>query len=245
MRACCLLVIGSLLFMFCHTPRYMYSPAAQNIPVLITKGDSKLSAAVSTNLSKGYTANNRFNETKNRGFDLQGAYAITNHFAIAANYYNRNESNNGSKTSGRLDSVNIRYKRQLTEVAVGYFTPLDERKLSMFQLFGGIGKGQFSFIDVGKDRSNIDYIRNHQAQVTKFYFQPAFMIQSKGNFAASFSSRFSFLKFNNIKTDYTPTELSNYQLDSLMDGTRNFWEPAFTNSFGFKKLPGILLEYQF
>jgi len=222
----------------------MYSPAAQNIPVLVTRGDSKLSAAFSTNLSKGYTANNRLNETKNRGFDLQGAYAVTNHFAIAANYYHRNESNNGSKTVGRLDSANIRYKRQLTELAVGYFTPLEKSKLFMFQLFGGIGRGQFSFTDVGKDRSNIDYSRKHQAQVTKFYFQPALMLQSKGNFAVSFSSRFSFLKFSNIKTDYTATELSNYQLDSLTYGTRNFWEPAFTNSFGFKKLPGILFEYQ-
>ena len=245
MPLCFLLVISSLLFISCYTPRYMYSPAAQNIPLLVNKGDSKLSGAIATNFSKEYTANNRLNETKNRGFDLQGAYAITNHFAIAANYYRRNESNNGSKSSFRLDSANLRYKRQLTELAVGYFTPLAESKLFMFQLFGGIGKGQFSFTDVGKDRSNFDYSRNHQAQVTKFYFQPALMLQSKGNFAASFSSRFSFLKFGNIKTNYTPTELSNYQLDSLTDGTRNFWEPAFTNSFGFKKLPGILFEYQF
>ena len=245
MRTCCLLVISSLLFISCYTPRYMYSPAAQNIPLLVKKGDSKLSAAIATNFSKKYTSNNTINETKNRGFDVQGAYAITNQFALAANYYNRNESNSGSKSVGRLDSANIRYKRQLTELAVGYFTPLEESRFAIFQLCAGIGKGRFSFTDRGKDRNNIDYSRNHQTQVTKFYFQPALMLQSKGNFAASFSSRFSFLKFGKVKTNYRPTELSNYQLDSLTDGTRNFWEPAFTNSFGFKKLPGILFEYQF
>jgi hypothetical protein len=70
------------------------------------------------------------------------------------------------------------------------------------------------------------------------------MLRSRGNFTASFSSRFSFIKFGNIKTDYTPSELHNYKLDSLTYGTRNFWEPAFTNTFGFKRLPGIRFEYQ-
>ncbi len=243
MRVCCLLVIGSL-FVSCYTPRYMYSPAAQNIPLLIEKGDSKLSSAISTNLSKKYTDNNLVNESKNRGFDLQGAYAVTNHFGIAANYYHRNESNNGSKAVGRLDSTQINYNRKLTELAVGYFTSLDQRKLVMFQIFGGIGKGRFSFTDIGKDRNGIDYDRNHRITVTKFYLQPAIMLQTQGNFAASFSNRFSFLKFGNIKTNYTATELYNYQLDSLTYGTHNFWEPAFTNSFGFKGLEGILFEYQ-
>jgi len=128
----------------------MYSPAAQNIPLLVNKGDSKLSGAIATNFSKEYTANNRLNETKNRGFDLQGAYAITNHFAIAANYYRRNESNNGSKSSFRLDSANLRYKRQLTELAVGYFTPLAESKLFMFQLFGALVKASLVLLMLEK-----------------------------------------------------------------------------------------------
>jgi len=36
----------------------MYSPAAQNIPLLVNKGDSKLSGAIATNFSKEYTVNN-------------------------------------------------------------------------------------------------------------------------------------------------------------------------------------------
>jgi hypothetical protein len=222
----------------------MYSPASQNVPVLVNKGDSKLSAAISTNLSKKHVTNNTLGESKNRGFDLQAAYALSNHFALAANYFNRNESNNGNKDVGRRDSSVINYERKLIELAAGYFTVLDADQLVMFQVFGGVGKGRFSFTDIGQDANSIHYNRYHVAGVKKYYFQPALILRSRGNFAASFSSRFSFIKFGNIKTDYTPIELSNYKLDSLTYGTRNFWEPAFTNTFGFKQLPGIQFEYQ-
>ena len=70
------------------------------------------------------------------------------------------------------------------------------------------------------------------------------MFRTRGNFSASVSSRFSFIWFRNIKTDYTPAELPTHKLDSLTYGARTFWEPAFINSIGFKKLPGIMIEYQ-
>jgi hypothetical protein len=77
------------------------------------------------------------------------------------------------------------------------------------------------------------------------YIQPAFMFRSKGNFAASVSTRFSFIKFGHITTDYTQDELLNYKLDGLTYGFRTFFEPAFTGTFGFKKLPGVQFEFQF
>lgn len=61
---------------------------------------------------------------------------------------------------------------------------------------------------------------------------------------AALSQRISMLCFTKIKTDYTNTELSNYFLDNLSHGAVLFWEPAFVNNFSFKKLPGIMLEYQ-
>ena len=88
MRISFVVAVFVLLCTSCYTPRYMYSPAAQNVPVLVTKGDSKLSAAISTNLSKKHVTNNTPGESKNRGFDLQAAYALTHHFAVAANYFN-------------------------------------------------------------------------------------------------------------------------------------------------------------
>ena len=71
------------------------------------------------------------------------------------------------------------------------------------------------------------------------------MLRTKTNITFSFSSKFNFIKFDSIETNYTPAELQYYKLVGLSDGTRIFWEPAFTNTFGFKKLPGVQLEYQF
>jgi hypothetical protein len=212
---------------------------------LVKKGDSKGAAYLSSNLSQKNNANNRTHESKSRGFDLQGAYAISNNFALQANYFKRTESNNGYIVNGDLDSSFIRYKRQLTEIGIGYFKSLNKNNRVIFQVFGGVGKGKFSFTDNGKTSNDIDYSRTHQADVTKLYIQPAFMFRSKGNFAASLSTRFSFIKFGNIKTDYTQDELFNYNLDDLTYSFRTFFEPAFTSTFGFNKLPGVQFEFQF
>jgi hypothetical protein len=244
MRIVFFLVIGALGFMSCYTPRYMYSPAAQNIPVLVKKGDSKVAAYISSNLSQKNNANNRTNESRSRGFDLQGAYAISNNFAIQANYFKRTESNNGYTVNGNLDSSFIRYKRQLTEIGVGYFKSLNKNNRVILQVFGGAGRGKFRFTDNGKTSDGINYNRTHLADITKLYIQPAFMFRSKGSFAASLSTRFSFVKFGNIKTNYTQGELSSYNLDDLTHGFRTFFEPAFSSTFGFNKLPGLQFEFQ-
>ena len=244
MRNLFFLLASPVLLISCYTPRYMYSPAAQNVPVLVKKGDSKLAAYFSSNFSQKSFVDNRVNESRNRGFDLQGAYAITDNFAIQANYFNRSESNNGNASVGRLDSSVIDYKRNLAEVGIGYFKSLNAKGLVFFQVFGGMGKGEFSFTDNGKDRNNINYTRSHKADVTKFYIQPAMLFRTRGSFAGSISTRLSVIRFGNIKTGYSPAELSNYKLDSLTYGARTFWEPAITNSFGFKRLPGIRIEYQ-
>ncbi|MEI9958043.1 MAG: hypothetical protein WDM90_17465 [Ferruginibacter sp.] len=48
----CLLCIACCLLLFsCYTPRYVYSPSAHNVPVLLKKGDSKIAANYSANLA--------------------------------------------------------------------------------------------------------------------------------------------------------------------------------------------------
>ncbi|MCW3089099.1 MAG: hypothetical protein JWP81_168 [Ferruginibacter sp.] len=240
------LAVISVLLLSCNTPRYMYSPSAQNVPVLVKNGDSKLAANYSSDLS-GYpfTSTSPAGETKkSNGFDLQGAVAITDHFAIQANYFNRTERNGGNDDN-YLDSTVINYKRKLTEFGIGYLKSMHRHDKVMFQVFGGAGKGNFRFTDRGKDQNNIYLLRSHEADVLKVYVQPAFLFRIRENFSMSVSTRFSFINFSNIKTDYTQTELESYQLNDLPLGYRVFFEPAFTNTFGFNKLPGVKFEYQF
>ncbi len=228
----------------CYTPRYVYSPSAHNVPVFLKKGDTKLAADLSTNFSKKNTAEGIVKDNKSGGIDLQGAYAITNKFAVQLNYSRRTEKNNGDFSVNNLDSSVINYKRSLTEIGVGYYSVLTNNQQAVFQVFAGIGFGKFGFTDIGRDQNNVFHNQFHQMNITKLYLQPSFTVRSKKNFVASLSSRFSVIYFHNIQTDYSATDLDNYKLDSLSYRPRLFWEPAVINTFGFKKLPGLQFEFQ-
>lgn len=244
------IALALLLFAFsfslfsCYTPRYVYSPPAHNVPVLTKKGDSKLAFNYSVNPVDNTVKDSVPVKAKASGYDVQAAYAITKHWALQFNYMHRTERNAGDFDAGVRDSVVISYKRRLTELGVGYFHLLNNQR-SLFQVFAGVGLGKFNFTDNGKDQGRVLRNRYHTMNVTKLFIQPAFTVRSKRNFAATFSSRHSFIFFRNIQTDYTAAEQDNYKLDSLSYSPRVFWEPAVVNAFGFKKLPGIQLEFQF
>jgi len=234
--ACILLIISS-----CYTPRYVYSPSAHNVPLLTNKGDSKLAFNYSSNLSFATHTNGTVNESY--GYDIHGAYAIGKHLAVQSGYYSRHEKNDGNFTTN-LDSSIIRYRRNLFEFGLGYFNKFDSASHFIFQVFAGAGMGQFSFTDNGKNQGGVMYSRFHKSAITKVYLQPAMVFRPNGQITLSVSSRFSFIDFYNISTDYSSSELRNYELDSLGHSPVVFWEPAFINSFGFKKVPGLRLEYQ-
>jgi len=218
----------------CSTPRYVYSPSAQNVPVLAKKGDSKIGAVYSTNLTGEQKLNGDVVDNRSRGVDVHGAIAITDHFAVQASYFYRWE-----KTSGGSDSTTLRYNRNLTEIGIGYYIPMTNKKNVIFQLFGGAGLGKFSFTDHTKTSFNF-----HEADITKIYLQPAFLFRSKGSFTSSVSLRSSIIQYRNIKTNYSASQLNDYHLDSLGNRARIFFEPAFTGSFGFKNFPGFRIEFQ-
>jgi hypothetical protein len=219
----------------CSSPRYVYSPSAHNVPALAKKGDSKLGAVYSTNLTAEEKDGGQLVDNRSRGVDVHGAVAITDHFAIQGSYFYRWE-----KTSGGPDSSTIRYNRNLAEFGLGYYIPINTRKSVIFQFFGGGGIGRFSFTDNRRSGSH----NFHQADITKIYLQPAFLFRSKGSFTNSLSLRSSIIQFRNIKTNYTPGELQDYDIDSLNNRAKLFIEPAYTASFGFKNIPGWRIEIQ-
>ncbi|MEO6540083.1 MAG: hypothetical protein ABIN74_03785 [Ferruginibacter sp.] len=230
------IVIISLIILLvsCNTPRHIYSPSAHNVPVLTKKGDSKLGAYYSTNAVGQETKDGVDIDNRSRGFDLQGAVAITNHFAIQGSHFYRWE-----KTEGGPDSITIRYKRNLTEIGLGYYMPINDKNNTFFQVFAGAGLGRFSFTDA--DRFDVNY---HQANITKIYLQPAVLFKSKGSFTTSVAVRFSGINYSKIKTNYTAAELNDYHLDDLTGRAKWFFEPATVSSFGFKNLPGLRFEVQ-
>ena len=223
----------------CYTPRYVYSPSAMNAPALEKKGDSKLSAAYSSNLSGHNIGSN-----KSRGYDLQGAYAISNHLAIQGDFYHRKEKNGGTFYGSGVDSSTIRYQRALTGVGVGYYTKIDKNKRTIFQIFAGMAFGKFSFTDDGSNSVNTLYHSYFETNARKIYIQPAFILPSKGTFIASFGARLSLLTFDHINTNYTAFDLDNYKLDQIGKGSYIFCEPTMLFTFGNPKVPGLQFEVQ-
>lgn len=229
-----LVIIVLFILASCNTPRYIYSPAAHNVPVLTQQGDSKIGAVYSTNAvgqekKDGVEINNR-----SRGFDLQGAVAITNNFAIQAAHAYRWE-----KTEGGPDSITIKYNRNLTEIGLGYYLPVNDQQHTFFQVFAGAGLGRFSFTDVDKTGAYI-----HQANITKIYLQPAVLFKSKGSFTTSVAVRLSGIGYSKVRTNYAASQLNDYHLEDLTGRMKWFFEPASVSSFGFKSLPGLRFEVQ-
>jgi hypothetical protein len=235
----CILALSS-----CYTPRYMYSPNGTNVPNLTAKGDSKLAVYYATG-NRGTGRGRRIlgdDQFRNRGLDVQAAYAVTNHWGLLFNHSLRNEINSG-EFGNRIDSAVIRYNRRLTELGIGYFGRFNKSK-SLFQVFAGYGFGNSNFTDLGRDNNNVNYSRFHRAGVNKIFLQPAIQADISPYFTTSFVNRFNFVFFSRINTDYTTREQESYLLENLEGRTSVFWEPSFINNFGFEDLPGLRFELQ-
>ena len=194
----------ALLFTACYTPRYVYSPTASNVPVLAKKGDNKLAVFYSATPF----SNSSSKKFYNYGYDIQGAYAVSRHWALIFNKYNRYEKNNGDFDFFLSDSAVVRYKRALTEFGGGYFTPVSLGSRLTFQLFGGMGFGKFTMKDEGKNSSGQFYSRYHETGVTKFFIQPALQVRYTKYFNTSFTSRFTVIWYRGIKTNYSAVSVA-------------------------------------
>ena len=232
----------------CYSPRYVYSPSTQNIPLLHKKNDLEFSAFYAGSI-------NAFKEkgNSNQGLDVQAAWALGYHFAAMFNESFRWETNGGNDSFFPNDSSLLSYKRNFAEFGIGYFTLMRDNQKMQFQLFGGMA---FGASDIADDyvSNNIHTSKYHNSAVTKIFIQPAIVYSPLKNFSGALSSRLTEIIFTHIHTNYTSTELDNYILDSLTVSPVFFWEPAVTYTFGFKKLPlklriqgsiSVLLNHRF
>ena len=224
-------VVISAMLCSCYSPRYVYSPSTQNIPLLNKKNDLEFSAfyAGSLNAFKG-------KGNYNRGFDIQSAWAVSNHFALMVNESARWEKNGANDTFFYSDSSSLSYKRNFTEFGFGYFSLMHHNAKMKIQLFGGAAFGGSKISD--------DYFSNgiqtdkyHNSKVIKIFVQPALIYSPTKNFSGALTSRFTEVIFAHINTNYTLSELDNYILDSLNTSPVYFWEPAVSYTFGFKRVP--------
>lgn len=232
-----LLLLICLTIISCRTPRFVYSPAPPNNPYFRERGESKLAAYYST----GADANELTNEYNN-GFDLQGAYAVSDHFALTADYFKRSEKD-GIYEDNRtyFDTSVVRYKRRLTSIGAGYYTPItNDRKITM-NVYGGLGFGKYSFSDDGFD-NGAGYHRDYSSDMTKWYIQPSINFFVGNYFRTGLISKVSWVRFNDIETSYTSAELSYLDLDRLPGRTLRFFEATWNVQVSFRNMNWFYLD---
>lgn len=229
----------TIFFISCNTPRYVYAPSPPNTPFFQEKGDSKISAAYSIGNDEG-------NGERNRGYDIQAAYAVSDHWAITFDHFYRREKDvyNFYEYSG-FDSSTVKYKRQITSIGAGYFHEMNRRGTVLFNLYAGVGFGKFNIDDHGIDDSLSAYSRFHNSRITKWYLQPAINFMPGTSFWCSVSTRFSFVKYSNITTSYSLEEQERYDLKNLNNRVLSFFEPSYNMLIGVPHCPWLKMNAGF
>ena len=235
-----LFIIILIVLSSCYSPRYVYSPVTQNIPMLNKKNDVQIAGYISGGTSG--TVSNSTKNAYNLGIDLHFAYSFSDHFAAMINQYNRWEKNSSNNDVFVGDSIIIKYKRSLTEIGGGYYSTFNNQN-TCFQFFTGVAVGKFSITE-GNAQNRSSAGRFHSSNITKFFIQPVIISGMAKNFTTAFSSRFSMIYYNNVSTDYSAAELNNYFLSDLSQSPVFFWEPSMSYVFGFKRIRGVKLEAQ-
>lgn len=231
------ILISSVTLISCRTPRFIYSPAPPNNPYFREKGESKIAAYYSTAASE-----NDLQGEYNDGVDLQAAYAISDHWAITADYFKRNEKDVFSNYDRNFfDSSVIRYDRHLKNFGAGYFMPITKDKQIMFSIFGGLGFGKFSFTDRGLD-NNISYSRYYNSDMSKWYIQPSVNFFPGKYFRTGLISKVSWVHFKNPTTSYTQPELEYHDLNLLPGKTLSFFEATWNMQVTFNKMNWLYLD---
>ena len=224
-------IAGCILFS-CTTYRYINSASPPNVPLFKEKGESKVTAYYSGEGGSDIT------QKYAHGFDVHGAYALSNHWAVTAGYFFRREKDYYTTRNSIFDSSDVRYKRNILDVGAGYFVFLDASKKISANIYAGIGEGNFSINDAGFNDS-LAYNRFHNSSITKWYIMPSLNFFSSQSFRFSFATKFSFVHYGKIQTSYTGYELSYFGLDKIANTTLYFFEPAFSFQFGSREVPWL------
>lgn len=231
--------IISLFAVSCRTPRYVYSPSLPNVPYFEEKGETKLSAYYA-GTGKGDQGTGLHS-----GYDVQGAYAISDNWALTAGLFKRKERDTYwlfvQDSYNIFDSSVVNYKRNLVELGGGYFTPVNRGETIFFNVYSGVGFGKFSIDDKGFN-AGAAYSRKHTNKILKWYIQPGVNFMTSEYFRFSLVSRISFVHYSRSATNYTTDELAYFRLNKINDGWLSFFEPTLNIQAGVPGCDWLRLE---
>lgn len=182
-----------------------YVPNTQNVPVIKEKGQTNVSIGLNSSESTD-------------GFELQGAYGLTDKIALQFNTDWVKSNEGDSNGSGSI-----------VEFGPGYYKKLSEHVV--FETYGLFGFGGLKY------EENSGNFQNINAKFFRVGLQPSISFSSK-YFIASLSTRLAHLKYNSVSGNY-------YDVDYLK-ANNSFWliEPALTLQAGSEDVK-LFVQLQF
>jgi hypothetical protein len=209
----------NILILFClcmaniSCVHYYYAPSSNNVPLFKEKNEVRIQAQYSSDVSEGGL----------RGFEVQTAYAVSNHAAVQLNVYSAKQKDDG------YGSGNGTY----VEAAGGYYKPLFNNHC-VFETYSGFGLGSVN--NIYRVNSYRGLNEEAKTSVFKFFIQPSFGY-SNHYFAAALSSKFSLVNFN-VKSSTVSKENhgSDYnEIEFIRNGKSYvYWEPGVMIRAGCK-----------
>lgn len=198
------LALMAAIMMSCN-PKY-YTANTQNVPLISHQGESNLTVSGNGNQ-----------------VEFQGAYGVSNGFAIQANggLFIPSDLDNGDGGSGKF-----------FELGAGYFTPVSEN--FVFEVYGLAGMGSVENHLPSTTSANPATQGDVSANIFRYGIQPNFGFKSK-YFSAAVSSRIVNLRYSNIEGDliYNGDDQAAYLRDNA---SSMLIEPALTLRGGLDKI---------
>lgn len=238
-----------IFFTSCSNPRYINSPAVHNVAFFKEQGDFKFSVAGAGNPAKIFSKidDNDTGETLDHslGFDGQAAVAVTNHFMITAGAMYRREQDKYDNDDLKISSRSkVNYHRRMFDIGAGFFTPIGQSEKVFFNGVLGVGFGSMSSDDNGLPYDAARY-RSYKADLIKYYLTPSFNFFFNDYLRMAIAPKFSLLKLNNIKTNYTTEEEISLGYEHARNHTFGLFEPSVLLQTGFRNNEWLKLDFGF
>ena len=225
-----------ILFSFCSCSvieRRIFSSTQINNPSLEKKKDHSVSITYS----------------KPSGFDFTGGYAITNRLAViggAYTYRNRDHEATVLLFSNNNSSASLLYRHKGYHGGLGIYLPLSKKPASFVSFFGGYTYGSFRmderyFENTANPNPSATPTRISffKSNIGRYFLQGSLNSYNK-NLDASFITRYNYINYTNVVTDYTIDDQRNIGLPPVGNPRHSqFLDFAFDTKIYFSEAPKI------
>ena len=224
----------------CGSPRYVYAPSLPT-PVLTEKGETRLAAFY------GGEGKDGFEGSYHRGYELQAAYAFSSHWSVSLVHNQRAErtlygSDSTEYNSELFHDSDIRYKRRMTQLALGYTQAFGAQKKNFISLQLGAGTGYFHMRESGDDLNDNPYSRRYKSRLLKIFAEPVLVGQVSPAVRLVMTGRISLVRFSERESNFTDQEIQSLEFFEIQNKWKSFFEPSFYGQIRLPQLPWLSAE---